>query len=292
MSLVIFTYSLFFCPQAGSPINGYQKPPWGQKPGAWTRLLFLFPPSANQKITTKCLCVWLTLWNISKSLFPSQKNLEKHTCEIIRSLFFFHYCSSVLKRMCFMIYEWIKHCTLWFCPPFAVTHAHHMCPTFPKSHFPVIVHYSDLVINTTNKRKSTWECSFVVLPVNPHRGSTSWCAEETTNVVFRPKWSPTDCSPTENLVHLDSDDQISSLITWLSLVRKNLKKKKVSEVLHWLRSMMTTQRLHHVWTIWCTHGVKATTVYRQSKCLGKAIWSTDYRWVSIHLFLCAFTICA
>lgn len=65
--------------------------------------------------------------------------------------------------------------------------------------------------------------SFVVLPVNPRKGNRSWRAEETTNGLFRPKLSPTDCSPIENLVHLESDDQISSLITWLSLVSKNLK---------------------------------------------------------------------
>lgn len=90
-----------------------------------------------------------------------------------------------------------------------------MWPTFLKSHFPVIVHYSDLVINTTNNnRKHLRMFSFVVLPMNPQRGSSSsWCAEETTNVLFRPKWSSTDCSPAEDLLRLHSDDQISSLST-------------------------------------------------------------------------------
>lgn len=96
LSLFIFTYRLFFCPQAGSPIIRYQKPPWGQKPGARTHLLFLFPPSANQKIT-RCLCVWLAS---NLCLKKPHKNLEKHTCESHTFNVFF-FTVVCMKRICF-----------------------------------------------------------------------------------------------------------------------------------------------------------------------------------------------
>lgn len=125
LTLLIFTYSLFFCLQAGSPINGYQKPPWGQEPGACTHLPFLFPPSANQKITTRCLCVWLALWKTSQSL-------SKKTWKNIPVKPYIHSFSSTIvhlswKESALQIYDWIKHCTVCSCPRLAVTHAHRMC---------------------------------------------------------------------------------------------------------------------------------------------------------------------
>lgn len=113
LSLFIFTYRLFFCPQAGSPIIRYQKPPWGQKPGARTHLLFLFPPSANQKIT-RCLCVWLAS---NLCLKKPHKNLEKHTCESHTFNVFFSLL-FVWKESAFMIFDWIKLYTVRFCSPF------------------------------------------------------------------------------------------------------------------------------------------------------------------------------
>lgn len=97
LSLFIFTYRLFFCPQAGSPIIRYQKPPWGQKPGARTHLLFLFPPSAHQKIT-RCLCVWLSFSLCLKK--PPTKTWKNIPVKATHSMFLF---STVvcMNRICF-----------------------------------------------------------------------------------------------------------------------------------------------------------------------------------------------
>lgn len=144
LSLFIFTYRLFFCPQAGSPIIRYQKPPWGQKPGARTHLLFLFPPSANQRIT-RCLCVWLAS-SLCLKKNPA-KTLKNIPVKATHSRFFFFHCCLYEKNLLSWYTTELNSIQFASVLLSAVTHAHHM---FLRSCLPVIVHYKDLLINTTN----------------------------------------------------------------------------------------------------------------------------------------------
>lgn len=97
---------LILCPQAGSPISGHQKPPWGQKPA---RLSLTFCTAADDAL-------W-RLWsaNLPVIVWKKQTLVEKHSRETAQSLFCFHYCSlwyttelkhNVLPSCC-----WCHTCT-------------------------------------------------------------------------------------------------------------------------------------------------------------------------------------
>lgn len=113
------------------------------------------------------------------------------------------------KESAFVIYDWIKHCTVCSCPPFCCdTCTSHV---FLKSHFPVTVHYSNLLINT-NKSKSTWECSLVLL--------CQWILIAAAGVQRKQQTCCLDQNEALLIVPPLRIWYISSLITWLSLVSR------------------------------------------------------------------------
>lgn len=82
------------------------------------------------------------------------------------------------------------------CPAFGVTHAHHMCLDSVWSHFSVIVHCSNLVINTTNKSTSTCKCSLLLFCQWNIAGQPAAGVQRKQQMFFQPKWSNTDYPPT------------------------------------------------------------------------------------------------
>lgn len=149
------------------------------------------------------------------------------------------------------------------CPAFDVTHAHHMCLDSVWSHFSVIVHCSNLVINTTNKSTSTCKCSlFVVLPMKRCRTTSSWCAEEATNVLstkMKQYW-------------------LSPHWYCLTLMSRSLH----SSICMWLRLNTVTQTLYHMWTIW--YMLIANAVYtRWAKTFKVCILSHHKHYTAINM---------
>lgn len=216
-------------------------------------LVFFFSPHLFQKITTRCLCVRLSSWNTSQSLSQKPKKpWKKHTCETIHLLFAPTIVHLSWKESASWYMTELKHCTVCCCPPLTETHAHHVWLTLLKSHFPVIVHYSDLVINTTNKSKKTWECFlFCCFANESSQGKQQLVCrrhnKRVAEIKMKLRWLflPLRTWYISTLIirspHLAISEQI-----WCQQESKTY-------VRWYRRRLMMT--FHHMWTIWCTHGL-------------------------------------
>lgn len=75
--LIIFTHSLLFFPQAGSPFNRYQKPPWRWKKSAAGTPLLLHTPVWNKVEATEVNKI-ATIWRSTTILF-GKNSLKSQT---------------------------------------------------------------------------------------------------------------------------------------------------------------------------------------------------------------------
>lgn len=149
------------------------------------------------------------------------------------------------------------------CPAFGVTHAHHMCLDSVWSHFSVIVHCSNLVINTTNKSTSTCKCSLLLFCQWNVAGQPAAGVQRKQQMFFQPKWSNTDYPP-----------------HWycLTLMSRSLH----SSICMWLRLNTVTQTLYHMWTIW--YMLIANAVYtRWAKTFKVCILSHHKHYTAINM---------